>query len=133
MKVVHGLSIPVGKLGYRLPRTFSSAPRSQSLSLDRGEPEIPFRVVNRAQNKGPILHGLRDRPRSEQGDREEPERSVFRIGGSIIRPTTPQQSTPLEGLPAQALPAATNDSPGTPSSKQVFEERRDIAYPIQHA
>ncbi|KAK5162544.1 Sodium/hydrogen exchanger family-domain-containing protein [Cryomyces antarcticus] len=78
--VVHGLSIPLGKLGFYLPRTISSA-----ISSDPVEEPAAFhlrdRTVNGEQNLARTLH------RSEQvpaPDGQHP-RAMFRVGHSTIR------------------------------------------------
>ncbi|KAL2041593.1 hypothetical protein N7G274_005377 [Stereocaulon virgatum] len=113
--VVHGLSVPLGKLGYRLPRTLSSAMGSRSVSEDPEEPEAPFhirdRVVSELQAQGP-----RERQRNEQRPRNEPpRREVFRIGRSTI----PSVSTTLRtqdveiGGPTDVMELSTpKESPG---------------------
>ncbi|KAI1325594.1 Sodium/hydrogen exchanger family-domain-containing protein [Xylariaceae sp. FL0255] len=81
--VVHGLSIPLGKLGFYLPRTIS-----RTVSTP-GEPERPpFQIGN-----------IMDRfSRPDKGSntpndsRSTSARPVFRIGGSII-PPGPQESS----------------------------------------
>lgn len=46
--IVHGLSVPLGKLGYYLPRTFSSVrenrDRTEDASRSRGASDLPFRM-----------------------------------------------------------------------------------------
>lgn len=86
MKVVHGLSVPIGKLGSRLPRTLSTAITSRSISVDPEEPEPPFQIRDRIRNKTLILH-QKDQSKDEQRAREEPLRPIFRIGGSVIQAT----------------------------------------------
>ena len=45
--VVHGLSVPLGMLGYHFPRTVSSAMISRSVSEDPEEPHISFQLRSR--------------------------------------------------------------------------------------
>ncbi|KAI9827476.1 MAG: hypothetical protein M1832_004826 [Thelocarpon impressellum] len=71
--VVHGLSIPVGKLGFHLPRTISSA-----FDTPTNEPETPTDLRER-------LAATR-RSAGEGGASTEPGRSVFRIGRTVIPP-----------------------------------------------
>ncbi|MCJ1360702.1 MAG: hypothetical protein MMC33_010711 [Icmadophila ericetorum] len=85
--VVHGLSVPVGKLGYHLPRSISSAMESREVD----EPE-PFRIRERIQNEEQIL---RQRYRHRNGTRtrsKSPPRPIFRIGGSVIPVGTADES-----------------------------------------
>lgn len=74
---MHGLSVPVGKLGYQLslPRTLSSA-RSET------EPIVPEGQAG-AQNQRP-LDSERDLTRLGRPKREKPPRVKFPIGGLII-------------------------------------------------
>ncbi|MCJ1367652.1 hypothetical protein MMC16_006786 [Acarospora aff. strigata] len=99
--VVHGLSIPIGKLGFYLPRTFSTALEPGS----RDEPE-PFHVEGHPQHEPPQI-GQRLRPsqlhlgrRSADG----PPRPVFRIGRSVIRDRASQSGTPQIVTPRTASP-----------------------------
>ena len=106
-KVVHGLSVPIGKLGYHLPRTLSNAVGSNSVSMDPEEPQPPFHLRER------VTDMRRDKDRRTA---EEPSRPVFRIGGSVIR-TTKSETAPsgaaspvLKAKPG-VLPASGADSP----------------------
>ncbi len=79
--MVHGLSVPIGKLGYHIPRTLSTAIGSNS----RGEPasfqaEVP-------QTEHQILRQRiikRNDQRKDQRNRDGPPRTVFGVGGAII-------------------------------------------------
>lgn len=88
--VVHGLSIPLGKLGFFLPRTLSRAFTSQTNS--QTNLAIGARVYS--SNAGT----LRERRRPNGGDGSvvsasttpvlssgTSTRSIYRIGGSVIR------------------------------------------------
>ena len=94
IQVVHGLSVPLGKLGYHLPRTISSAIESREID----EPEL-FRF-RRANNEEQTLRN-RHRRRLGRRSQDEPARPVFRAGGSIIQPGI----TGLTELPMQDEPA----------------------------
>lgn len=78
--IVHGLSIPLGKLGFFIPRTLSRAVSSRS-----ADPE-PFYIPEGAEDASTdIEQRLRRRPgRSRTGGDSLPNR-VVRIGRSIIR------------------------------------------------
>lgn len=88
IQVVHGLSIPLGKLGFFLPRTLSRAFSSQNRDDDDDEPTA-FSVGDqvRPSSIGGILRD-RVRSRSKQstptGSRPSSRRRVFKIGGSVI-------------------------------------------------
>jgi hypothetical protein len=90
-QVVHGLTIPLGKLGFYLPRTISSALESTS----RDGPESPFRIQERVE-RVEQLQGRRQQ-QIQAGQRSPggmPPRPVFRIGGSVIRSPENQSQTP---------------------------------------
>ncbi|KAH0559948.1 hypothetical protein GP486_003532 [Trichoglossum hirsutum] len=82
--IVHGLTIPLGKLGVYLPRTISKALEPAS----RDESESPFRVQERVERveRAEQLHGHRQQ-QIQAGQLSSggiPPRSVFRIGGTVI-------------------------------------------------
>ena len=82
--------MPLGKLGYQLPRTLSNA-----VSRDADEPE-PFHIVEHLRNEEHVLKQRHRHRRSQDrqhrasgsGDltpgQRTPQRPIFRIGGSII-------------------------------------------------
>ncbi|KAL1607369.1 hypothetical protein SLS59_002334 [Nothophoma quercina] len=76
--VVHGLSIPLGKLGFFIPRTLSRAISSRS-----DEPE-PFYVSDEDATTD-IEQRLRRRPGWSRTGGDSLPNSVVRIGRSIIR------------------------------------------------
>lgn len=91
IQVVHGLSIPLGKLGFFLPRTLSRAFSSQQ----NDEPDaFPVGSQVRSSSIGGIL---RERRRSKQstptGSRPSSRRRVFKIGGSVINNGTTTGTT----------------------------------------
>lgn len=84
--VVHGLSIPLGKLGYHLPRTMSQAMNSRSMSEDPDEPNPPFHLRERIWGSN-TFNRSGDRLRRENTrSRQEPLRPVFKIGRTVIPP-----------------------------------------------
>lgn len=68
----------MGKVGYHLPRTISSA----IISRENDDPE-PFRIRDRERYEEVQL---RQRYRSRDVIRNDPQGAVFRIGGSVIPP-----------------------------------------------
>ena len=98
-KVVHGLSVPLGQLGYHLPRTLSSAIASRSLSENPDEPRPPFRVGEQLQHRAQLIRQSH-RSRNSQLTREEPPRPVFRIGGSVIQSATSENGIGLQNVDA---------------------------------
>lgn len=97
-QVVHGLSIPLGKLGFYLPRTFSTA--VSTATDDEPEPvSIPFHhaiaaVASRILPSA--LKGAEGRKRGNEinsAERAEPPRPIaFRIGRTVI-PDRPDDAT----------------------------------------
>ncbi|KAL8747543.1 MAG: hypothetical protein Q9190_000582 [Brigantiaea leucoxantha] len=84
--IVHGLSVPLGKIGYHLPRTLS---KSTSLQADPEDPLPlePFHVRDQIENATQILHKKQEQ-RNSRRLRGGPSRPIFRIGGSFIRSRT---------------------------------------------
>lgn len=93
IQVVHGLSIPFGKLGYHLPRTLS---RSVTDGPD-GSAAAAFHIGSRVNSIGLRFSAVsssrrpsEDRPRtagvqSPAPSRANSVRSLWRIGGSVIK------------------------------------------------
>lgn len=78
--IVHGLSVPLGKVGYHLPRTISSA----VMSRDREDPE-PFQIPNRSEDDDRRRRlRFRQRDPGASGTNSPPTPTVFRIGGSVV-------------------------------------------------
>jgi sodium/hydrogen antiporter len=89
--VVHGLSVPIGKLGYHLPRTVSSA---FSTSMERDEPGQLFQTGERIDHARSTQGG---KIRQRRNPNERPQNAIFRVGGSVItsRPCT-EAGTPID-------------------------------------
>lgn len=77
--VVHGLSVPLGKLGYNLPRTMSGAftPTSENEDSDTA-----FPVRERISHTRPFQSG---KSRQKRDPNERPENAIFRVGRSVIQ------------------------------------------------
>jgi len=90
--VVHGLSIPLGKIGFFLPRTISRAFTSQANS------EVSFRVGEQVRTS---TSGVRRRNRDTSGtnSRATSARPIYRIGGTVI-PTAATSATALPDQPS---------------------------------
>ena len=105
---MHGLSVPLAKVGYHLPRTISNAIESREVE----EPES-FRIPERVYNEARTLRNRHRRRRggSSQGD---PARPIFRVGGSIIQPGTAGTSTPrartTQGIELETMTRNTSTS-----------------------
>jgi sodium/hydrogen antiporter len=81
--VVHGLSVPLGKLGYNLPRTMSGAftPTSEASEID--EPDMSLHVRERILHTRSLQSG---RSRQRRAPNEPPQNAIFRVGGSVVKP-----------------------------------------------
>lgn len=103
--VVHGLSIPLGKVGWQLPRTMSM---SLSLTEDqRGRPNGPGKTPGRAVRR--------------RNKEEEPAGAVFRIGAPVAEYQQRDQHREEEGFPPEPprpirfLPTRENTPRGSKS------------------
>ncbi|KAH6670742.1 Sodium/hydrogen exchanger family-domain-containing protein [Halenospora varia] len=126
--VVHGLSIPLGKLGFFLPRTLSRAFSSQVPTPDQS-----FAIGDRIRSSSAGV--LRDRRGKSARSRQQSTdvnsvststRPLYRIGGSVIRDSNAHTRTNTgantsnnseNGTPAQV--------PGTP----IIAPERTIRFP----
>ena len=105
---MHGLSVPLAKVGYHLPRTISNAIEPREIE----EPET-FRIRERVYNEERTLRNRhrRRRGRSSQG---EPARPLFGVGGSITQPGTAGTSTPrartTQGIELETVTRSTSTS-----------------------
>jgi NhaP-type Na+/H+ or K+/H+ antiporter len=91
--VVHGLSIPIGKMGYHLPRTMS-----QALSSEREDQAV---ILSR-QSPDHIAGDLRRRRNHDR----QPSTGVFQIG----RPSQPSDTRDLQSAEEPARPIRFIDS-----------------------
>ncbi|KAK3988139.1 Sodium/hydrogen exchanger family-domain-containing protein [Cladorrhinum sp. PSN332] len=117
--IVHGLSIPLGKLGFYLPRTLSRA--NTSPPNEERDSMPPFRLGSRVST----LVGRRPRSRRDSGELPAPvppgqSRSVFRIGGSIIS-TRHDEMAPGIGKMPQAGTGAGSPLTGYDGSSSGVE------------
>lgn len=115
--VVHGLSVPLGKVGYHLPRTVTSA---FSTSREVDEPE-PFHVRDALARSTEAAHEAERGMRRRRDPGETPARPVFRIGGSVIKSPVSKSdqgsSTPISDEPSRPVNPGTDSpmmSPTTP-------------------
>ncbi|KAI9742471.1 MAG: hypothetical protein M1818_004005 [Claussenomyces sp. TS43310] len=105
--VVHGLTIPLGKLGFYIPRTLSRA-----LSSQANAETPPFQIQDpiRTSTNG----GLRERRRRGEPSRRStpdaaPPPPVFRIGGRLVRDVDADAITLAERSRPRTPPAAAID------------------------
>ncbi|KAL8642171.1 MAG: hypothetical protein Q9228_001101 [Teloschistes exilis] len=100
--IVHGLSVPFGKLGYHLPRTLSGKPIVPETDPDDPVPPHPVLFHNRFIRAVRRLFG-KGTPKSQR-EHYRPEditapTEPFRIGGSII----PSEPTHQFGEPSSSM------------------------------
>ncbi|KAI2631948.1 Sodium/hydrogen exchanger family-domain-containing protein [Hypoxylon sp. NC1633] len=111
--VVHGLSIPLGKFGFYLPRTISR-------TLSSPEELISFRVGGRVVPRSRSRDGTAMNTPSES--RSVSARPVFRIGGTVIaEPTATGTSTSRLSTTSEMVTPQINPEPGfrPPESESV--------------
>lgn len=109
--IVHGLSVPLGKVGWHLPRTLSSLGShsiSRSSSNDPDEPDHAFRIGRAAINTSAI----------QVGPTEERPRQIFRIGGTVIKDPRSRSKS------AKGSRSASGDREGISSGVQTPKDRR---------
>ncbi|KAJ2992086.1 hypothetical protein NUW58_g2289 [Xylaria curta] len=131
--VVHGLSIPLGKLGFHLPRTIS---RGISVSRSMSTERPPFQINNCkyfivSARKRWLRVSDKRCPIAEEPFKEPfKEPFSFKIGGSVIASPEPaQESRDLQEGNAiiAALPTMNTDtSSGTPSPAPPY---RTVRFP----
>ncbi|EXJ61098.1 hypothetical protein A1O7_05251 [Cladophialophora yegresii CBS 114405] len=115
--IVHGLSIPLGKLGYHLPRTMS-----QALSTEASEDEPDLHVGPRHQQRS--TSQLRPRKTSRRGRDRQPSTGMFIIGqGQPTRTTAMDLESQLEpSRPVNIIentPEGGSPAPTTPMDSQA--------------
>lgn len=110
--VVHGLSVPLGKLGYQLPRSMSRTMTSAfSTSTDSDEPDAPLSHIRHRIRHTPSVNDGHIRQRRNPNER--PANDIFRIGGSAIQPKSNSGvATPDDDEPSRPIKFVTeNNSP----------------------
>ncbi|KAJ5090349.1 Cation/H+ exchanger [Penicillium argentinense] len=91
--VVHGLSVPIGKAGYHLPRTISSV---ISTSTDEPEP-VPISNIRHTHSTATPLDDSSFRTRKRGQRSASPNPPLFRIRRSVIRAPADEQQQPGSG------------------------------------
>ena len=98
---MHGLSIPLGKLGFFLPRTLSRAFTSQgnspAASFEIGD--VSSRATagvlrERRRKRSPGTPGTPGRTTPRSGSAAASTRHVYRIGGTVIRDRNADTGSP---------------------------------------
>jgi hypothetical protein len=116
--VVHGLSVPLGKLGYHLPHTVSSA-FSTGPELD--EHDQPFHLREHVQHTQFTQGGRIPQRRNPD---ERPQNATFRVGGPVIRsqPSSPV-ATPVNEPSRPIQFDGENNSAGQGPVETLANER----------
>lgn len=110
--VVHGLSVPIGKAGYHLPRTISSA---ISTSIDEPEP-VPISNLHHTHSTAVPVPRSSFRTRKRGARSPPPNPTPFRIGRSVIPLTNEQQlHTGHNDEPERPVNLVFHDSPALSS------------------
>lgn len=135
-QVVHGLSVPLGKLGFFLPRTlsraFTSQDNSENNSFATGDRTISsasgiLRERRKRRSPSSQHQGSRSRPHSSENNNNNNDaatsstttrRPAFRIGGSVIRDAN-----------ARFGPNQGEDEPRAPSTPPAVAHERTIRFP----
>lgn len=117
IQIVHGISVPLAKAGYHIPRTISSA-LSTSTTYDPEPITIPG-----VQNTHSTATRGQDPTALGRNRRERIPPPPFRIGGSVIRPRSPasqiQPGVGQTGEPERPVSLVSDDGrlkPGTQSA-----------------
>ncbi|KAI1842748.1 hypothetical protein JX265_005074 [Neoarthrinium moseri] len=132
--VVHGLSIPLGKFGFYLPRTLSRTLTTD----DQGE---SFNIRDRVSSFLPPFSALSrsiSRSRNDSGantpheSRPASSRPVFRIGGSVIKDNRPANASQTY-VPPSRLETGTGGT-GTQTPQETLPQspvlpNRTIRFP----
>ena len=114
-QVVHGLSIPLGKLGFFLPRTLSRAFTSPAETSARSSFDRP---------RAPSLAVLRERRKKSRTSRSSQSAlstgPILRLGGGVVRGDRDHSGT--------ATPADV-EVPSTPQTPPAVAKKRTIRFP----
>lgn len=135
--MVHGLSIPLGKLGFFLPRTLSRAWTSSP-----GASSIDIAPIGGHPNPTGIAGVLRERRRRRASptalsgastptqSTATSSRPIYRIGGTVIRDREQESSSGDVPLREGLRPAVAGDGTATPPQVAYG---RTIRFPDEQA
>ncbi|KAI9699268.1 MAG: hypothetical protein M1836_002878 [Candelina mexicana] len=124
--IVHGLSVPLGKIGWHLPRTISRAISFQNASTDPKEPpQFHIELQNARQQQSASPHDIDNCP----------SRAMYRIGRTTISNGTSQQidggtsrvSTPTRRGSALSSIEIRAAAPADRSAIRFADQRRATA------
>jgi hypothetical protein len=121
------MSVPIGKAGYHLPRTISSAISTSNAN----EPEsVPISNVRHTHTTAtPSDKGTSSYRSRKRGARESPRPPLFRIGRTVIRPRSPsdQPGVGQPDEPERPVKVVTHDYAVGASAN---EDRQDSNGPV---
>lgn len=111
-KVVHGLSVPVGKAGYNLPRTLSSAISTSTVDEPEPVPISNIRHTHSTATPRVDTQVANHRSRKRDNQRGSPNPPLFRIGRSVIRSRSPNKQLGVGSLdePERPVNLVTHDT-----------------------
>lgn len=120
-KVVHGLSVPIGKAGYNLPRTISSV---ISTSIDDPEP-VPISNIRHTHSTATPLSDSSFRTRKRGARSMTPNPPLFHIGRSVIQAPTDEQQPGAGQIdePERPVNLVAQDSPVLSSEERETDAR----------
>ncbi|TRX96534.1 hypothetical protein FHL15_002806 [Xylaria flabelliformis] len=132
--VVHGLSIPLGKLGFYLPRTFS-----RTATTPEGTERLPFQtgslIIPRVSGHASSVD-IGGNANTPNRSRSASTRPVYRIGGSVVppqesaEPSRPGSSRSVQADPSQERSALVRPQPAAPPPRTIrFPD--EVAEPVQ--
>lgn len=131
--IVHGLSIPLGKLGFFIPRTLSRA-----ISARSDDPE-PFHIAEGAEDAmTDIEQRLRRRPGYSRSGGDSLPNRVVRIGRSLVQSGSTSRSQsrstvhapmPLSTAPTVARSEGVGAGPSAAASSADVGLQRTIRFP----
>lgn len=90
-QVVHGLSVPLGKAGYHLPRTISSVISTSTANETEPVPLTDIQHTHSTATPQMDAPGSSRRARKRPEQRSSPRPPLFRIGRSVIRSRSPSR------------------------------------------
>ena len=131
--VVHGLSVPIGKLGYHLPRTMS-----QALTTSQEREEEPHMLHHHVSQMGQNTGGGYQMRKRRKNDRQ-PSTGAFKIGGSTMPPAEGAEAngTPVEPERPVYFPDTERNTPTgagarTPTDDSPVDSSQDSAWDLVH-
>lgn len=110
---MHGLSIPLAKAGYHLPRTISQA---LSTSATQEQEPIPIENISfthsTATRNSELSHSRGRKRGAGTTSRDPPQQTVFQIGRPVVPTASPRDQIGVGGAdePARPVNLVTHDN-----------------------